>query len=117
MAIDPTGESLKRFLDDGRDQPVVMLNLLRFRVGGAERYAGYLRHCPSQDASSNSVEGTQHSEFPPVPDIQNRRFWMSATSRLAIVRSVPNGGSARGYPRGFTSLAVRLCPSTAATIR
>ncbi len=50
MAIDPTGESLKRFLDDGRDQPVVMLNLLRFRVGGAERYAGYLRHCPSQDA-------------------------------------------------------------------
>lgn len=44
MAIDPTGSDLKRFLSDRPDEPVVMLNLLRFREGGAERYADYLRH-------------------------------------------------------------------------
>ena len=44
MAVDPTGENLKRFLGEGRDQPVVMLNLMRFCDGGAERYADYLRH-------------------------------------------------------------------------
>lgn len=44
MAIDPKGSDLKRFLAENPDEPVVMLNLLRFVDGGAQRYADYLRH-------------------------------------------------------------------------
>ncbi len=44
MAIDPTGPGLKRFLQDGPDDPVVMLNLLRFTDGGRAGYEEYLRH-------------------------------------------------------------------------
>jgi uncharacterized protein (DUF1330 family) len=44
VAIDPTGQDLKRFLVDDPGGPVVMLNLLRFRPdGGRERYAQYAR--------------------------------------------------------------------------
>ena len=41
MAIDPTGQSLKQFLADDPDAPVVMLNLLRFAEGGRESYDKY----------------------------------------------------------------------------
>jgi uncharacterized protein (DUF1330 family) len=41
MAIDPTGDGLKRFLEEDPGGPVVMLNLLRFREGGEESYARY----------------------------------------------------------------------------
>lgn len=41
MVIDPTGADLKAFLADRPDEPVVMLNLLRFREGGQESYARY----------------------------------------------------------------------------
>lgn len=42
MAVDPTGEDIKRFLEDDDGGPVVMLNLLRFKPGGGEeRYAEY----------------------------------------------------------------------------
>jgi uncharacterized protein (DUF1330 family) len=44
MAVDPTGRDLKRFLAEEPEQPIVMLNLLRFRPGGADGYADYLRH-------------------------------------------------------------------------
>ncbi len=44
MAINPTGQSLKAFLEAAPDQPVTMLNLLRFREGGRERYEEYLTH-------------------------------------------------------------------------
>jgi len=44
MAIDPTGKDLKRFLAEGADEPVVMLNLLRFTADGEQGYADYLRH-------------------------------------------------------------------------
>jgi len=42
VAIDPTGAGLKSFLDAGPDEPVVMLNLLRFVDGGQETYEQYL---------------------------------------------------------------------------
>jgi hypothetical protein len=48
--------------------------------------------CPSRDAWLEPAEGMQHSEARPVQTRQNSRFWMSATSRTVIVRSVPNGG-------------------------
>jgi uncharacterized protein (DUF1330 family) len=41
--VDPTGEDLKRFLADGDDGPIVMLNLLRFGPGGRDRYEEYAR--------------------------------------------------------------------------
>jgi len=41
MAIDPTGKSLKGFLAEDPDSPVVMLNLLRFKEGGRESYRQY----------------------------------------------------------------------------
>ena len=41
MAIDPTGRSLKQFLADDPEQPVVMLNLLRFAEGGRASYERY----------------------------------------------------------------------------
>jgi uncharacterized protein (DUF1330 family) len=44
MAINPTGQGLKNFLQTAPDEPVVMLNLLRFREGGRERYEEYLAH-------------------------------------------------------------------------
>ncbi|MFD9864830.1 DUF1330 domain-containing protein [Streptomyces alboflavus] len=44
MAVDPTGASLKQFVQDRPDTPVTMLNLLRFREGGEQGYAAYLRH-------------------------------------------------------------------------
>lgn len=44
MAINPTGQGLKSFLEAAPDEPVVMLNLLRFREGGRERYEEYLAH-------------------------------------------------------------------------
>ena len=41
MAVDPTGESLKAFVDEAPDESFVMLNLLRFVEGGEESYARY----------------------------------------------------------------------------
>ncbi len=41
MAIDPTGQSLKQFLADDPESPVVMLNLLRFTEGGRASYEQY----------------------------------------------------------------------------
>jgi uncharacterized protein (DUF1330 family) len=44
MPVDPTGADLKRFLETAPDQPVVMLNLLRFKPdGGREGYERYAR--------------------------------------------------------------------------
>lgn len=44
MPVGPTGADLKRFLEADRDQPVVMLNLLRFKPdGGREGYVRYAR--------------------------------------------------------------------------
>ncbi|WP_181784749.1 DUF1330 domain-containing protein [Pseudonocardia pini] len=44
MAIDPTGPDLKAFLAQAADEPVTMLNLLRFADGGRERYDEYIAH-------------------------------------------------------------------------
>ena len=41
MAVDPTPESIERFVADDPSAPLVMLNLLRFGPGGREAYAAY----------------------------------------------------------------------------
>lgn len=41
MAINPTGQDLKRYLEEDPGGPVVMLNLLRYTAGGREEYARY----------------------------------------------------------------------------
>jgi uncharacterized protein (DUF1330 family) len=43
VSVDPTGEDLKRFLDEDRGGPVVMLNLLKFKPGGRASYESYAR--------------------------------------------------------------------------
>lgn len=43
MAVDPTGEDLKRFMAEDDGEPVVMLNLLAFAEGGRGSYAEYAR--------------------------------------------------------------------------
>ncbi len=43
MPVDPTGADLKRFLQEAPDEPVVMLNLLRFREDGRDGYERYAR--------------------------------------------------------------------------
>ena len=45
MAIDPTRDDIRTFMEEDDGEPVVMLNLLRFRPdGGEEGYADYVRH-------------------------------------------------------------------------
>jgi uncharacterized protein (DUF1330 family) len=41
MPVDPRGEDLRRYLEQDPGGPVVMLNLLKFRVGGEESYRAY----------------------------------------------------------------------------
>jgi uncharacterized protein (DUF1330 family) len=41
MAVDPRGADLKRYLQEDRGGPVVMVNLLRYAEGGRELYARY----------------------------------------------------------------------------
>jgi uncharacterized protein (DUF1330 family) len=56
MAVNPTGADMKAFLAAGPDQPIVMLNLLRFAEGGAQRYEAYLTHfAPHAEAVGASV--------------------------------------------------------------
>lgn len=45
MAIDPTRDDIRTFMEEDDGEPVVMLNLLRFREdGGEDGYAEYVRH-------------------------------------------------------------------------
>lgn len=44
MAIDPSGADMKAFLTEAPDEPVTMLNLLRFGDGGRARYDEYIAH-------------------------------------------------------------------------
>lgn len=45
MAVDPTGQDIKRYLAEDPGGPVVMLNLLRFKPdGGREGYLQYVEH-------------------------------------------------------------------------
>ena len=46
-----------------------------------------------------------------VPGRHIARFCAPQPVRTEVPDDTQIGGSARGYPRGFTSLAVRLCPS------
>lgn len=41
MAINPTGQDLKRYLEEDPGGPVVMLNLLRYAAGGRQEYLQY----------------------------------------------------------------------------
>lgn len=41
MPINPRGEDLKRYIDEDRGGPVVMLNLLKYRPEGEDSYRRY----------------------------------------------------------------------------
>lgn len=51
MAINPTGNGLKAFLAAGADEPVVMLNLLRFAEDGKTKYDEYVAHFTQHSAT------------------------------------------------------------------
>lgn len=56
MAVDPSGQDLKRYLAEDEGGEVVMLNLLRFRPDGRESYASYSREIlPFLDKVGGSV--------------------------------------------------------------
>jgi uncharacterized protein (DUF1330 family) len=56
MAVDPDGDFLATFLAENPDQPVVMLNLLRFAEGGRELYLQYTREFGVRVAPRFGVE-------------------------------------------------------------
>jgi hypothetical protein len=83
------------------------------------------QHMPAQSLPISGClvpfrRGDAALRTPPVPERQNSRFWMSATSRMAIVCSTPNGGSgssagdqpqplsAAGWRAGHRGSACRL---------
>jgi uncharacterized protein (DUF1330 family) len=56
MAVDPDGDFLATFLAEDPDQPMVMLNLLRFAEGGRELYGQYTKEFGARVASRFGVE-------------------------------------------------------------
>lgn len=56
MAVDPTGQALAGFAAGDPDDPVVMLNLLRFAEGGRELYAQYSRAFAKTIAARYGIE-------------------------------------------------------------
>ena len=76
MAIDPTGAGLKAFLAEAPDEPVVMLNLLRFADGGEARYAEYLAHF-TPHAERRGAEVLRQ-----VTGLTERRLARMATRRI-----------------------------------
>ncbi|WBB90276.1 DUF1330 domain-containing protein [Verrucosispora sp. WMMC514] len=56
MTADPHGELPTGFLADGPDEPVVMLNLLRFTDGGRARYQQYAKAFATTVAPRYGVE-------------------------------------------------------------
>ena len=60
---------MKAFLAADPDQPIVMLNLLRFAAGGAERYDAYLAHFrPHAERVGGSVLYFGHGAPPLVAE-------------------------------------------------
>ena len=56
MAVDPTGEGLKRLLDEDDGGTLVMLNLLRFADGKRASYEEYMRRFAETFAERYGVE-------------------------------------------------------------
>ena len=56
MAVDPTGEGLKRLLEEDDGGPLVMLNLLRFAPGKRAGYEEYMRRFAETFAERYGVQ-------------------------------------------------------------
>lgn len=69
MAVNPAGADLKAFLASDPDEPVTMLNLLRFAPGGAQRYDDYLAHfTPHAERVGARVVYFGHGDTPVVAE-------------------------------------------------
>jgi uncharacterized protein (DUF1330 family) len=95
MAVNPTGKDLKRFVEEAPDEPVTMLNLLRFREDdGRDLYAAYLEHFREQSAAMGAtVVYYGHGTTPLVAE--DRQDWdavllVSYPSRRAFSDMVGN---------------------------
>lgn len=100
MAVNPTGADLKAFLAVDADQPIVMLNLLRFADGGAERYDAYLAHFrPHAEKVGASIVYFGHGADPLVAE--HGQHWdavllVSYPSRRAFSDMVRDPGYQEG---------------------
>lgn len=100
MAVDPTGAGMKAFLATDPDQPIVMLNLLRFADGGAERYDAYIAHFrPFAEQVGAKVIYFGHGATPIVAE--QGQDWdavllVSYPSRRAFSEMVRNPGYQEG---------------------
>lgn len=56
MAVNPTGDVFKQFMEEDPGGPVVMLNLLRFAPGGRTPYAEYARQVAQRFSARYGVE-------------------------------------------------------------
>lgn len=45
MAVDPTQDKIDHLLSLPEDEPIILMNLLRFRADGEETYERYVKHC------------------------------------------------------------------------
>lgn len=65
-SIDPTADQVRALRDDGRDGPVVMLNLLKFRqwaaYAGGERVTGAAAYARYQHAFTVTIAATSAAE-------------------------------------------------------
>jgi uncharacterized protein (DUF1330 family) len=119
MAIDPTGQDMKAFLEAGPEEPVVMLNLLRFTDGGREGYESYLRELgPHAEAVGGSIIYYGYGADPLVAE--QGQDWdavllVSYPSRRAFCDMVRNPDYQRGtHLRSESLVEAVLQPTTAA---
>jgi uncharacterized protein (DUF1330 family) len=75
MAVDPKGRVIGEFLAGDPDEPVVMLNLLRFAEGGRERYAQYAQAFRQTFAPRYGVEVVYAGDGLPALVAEDGQAW------------------------------------------
>ena len=75
MAVDPKGSDLAAFLAGDPDDPVVMLNLLRFADGGRERYRQYAQAFRETFAPRYGVEVVYAGDGGPALVAEDGQQW------------------------------------------
>ena len=75
MAVDPKGQDLAAFLASDSDEPVVMLNLLRFADGGRELYRQYSQAFAATFAPRYGVEVVYAGDGGPALVAEDGQQW------------------------------------------
>jgi uncharacterized protein (DUF1330 family) len=121
MAVNPSGADMKAFLAVDPDQPIVMLNLLRFAEGGAARYDEYLAHlAPHAAAVGATVLYYGHGAEPVVAE--DGQAWdavllVSYPSRRAFSEMVRDPGYQQGTHLRTEALTEAVLQPTVPALR